>query len=157
MTKPRLSAWLIALMFGIFAAYPAIAQEAAVTGVKAAIHVHVIKLRNNKGQVGCSIWNSPKGFPKAGMAVKGEWAPIQDHQARCTFSGLPPGTYAVAILHDENSNGKMDKSMLGIPKEGWGFSKDAPIGLRGPPSFQAASFPYKGGTLDLMVNAKYWP
>jgi uncharacterized protein (DUF2141 family) len=45
--------------------------------------------------------------------------------ARCDFGDIPPGTYAIAVIHDENSHGKLDTNRLGVPTEGYGFSGDA--------------------------------
>jgi uncharacterized protein (DUF2141 family) len=58
-------------------------------------------------------------------------------------AGLPPGTYAAQVFHDENENHKVDRGLIGIPKEGIGFSNDAPI-RTGPPSFQEAEFKVNG-------------
>ena len=68
---------------------------------------------------------------------------VRHTQARCDFADIPPGTYALAVIHDENSNGKLDTNWLGIPTEGYGFSNDAKA-LLGAPSFAAASFAYDG-------------
>lgn len=35
---------------------------------------------------------------------------------------LEPGIYGFTLVDDENNNGKIDKNMIGIPKEGFGFS-----------------------------------
>jgi len=70
------------------------------------------------------------------------------------YQDIPPGTYALAVVHDENMNGKLDTNWLGIPTEGYGFSNDVKA-LLGPPSFSAASFQYKGGTLDLTISLHY--
>ena len=40
------------------------------------------------------------------------------------FKDLPPGTYAVQVMHDENENNKLDTNFLGIPTEGYGFSNN---------------------------------
>ena len=79
---------------------------------------------------------------------------VPNTEARCDFEGIPPGTYALVVLHDENMNGKIDTNPLGIPKEGYGFSKDAK-GWFGAPSYRAASFEYDGETLDLTVTLRY--
>jgi len=79
---------------------------------------------------------------------------VRDKQARCDFEDIPPGTYALAIVHDENMNGKLDTNLLGIPKEGYGFSNDAKA-LLGAPSFSAASFPYDGQNLELTISLNY--
>lgn len=35
---------------------------------------------------------------------------------------LEPGVYGFTIVDDENNNGKIDKNIIGMPKEGFGFS-----------------------------------
>ncbi|WP_266363534.1 DUF2141 domain-containing protein [Tellurirhabdus rosea] len=37
---------------------------------------------------------------------------------------LEPGWYAIAIFHDQNNNGQLDKKLFGIPKEPYGFSNN---------------------------------
>jgi uncharacterized protein (DUF2141 family) len=66
----------------------------------------------------------------------------------------PAGTYALVVVHDENMNGKLDTTRLGIPMEGYGFSNDARAFL-GAPSFSAASFQYGGQNLELTINLHY--
>jgi uncharacterized protein (DUF2141 family) len=60
----------------------------------------------------------------------------------------------MAVIHDENMNGKLDADWLEIPKEGYGFSNDVKT-LLGAPSFSAASFKYDGKTLDLTISLNY--
>jgi uncharacterized protein (DUF2141 family) len=79
---------------------------------------------------------------------------IQESQARCDFEDIPPGTYALAVIHDENMNGKLDTNWLGIPKEGYGFSNDARASL-GAPAFSDASFQYDGQNLDFTISLRY--
>ena len=58
--------------------------------------------------------------------------------ASISLGELPPGTYALVVIHDANRNGDIDRNFLGIPTEAWGFSNDAK-GTLGPPSFDAAA------------------
>jgi len=60
----------------------------------------------------------------------------------------------MAVVHDENMNGKLDTSWIGRPKEGYGFSNDVKS-LLSAPSFSDASFRYGGGTLDLAIHLHY--
>lgn len=60
------------------------------------------------------------------------------------FKGVPAGKYAISLFHDENDNGKLERNMLGIPTEGYGFSRNA-RGFRAPPSFINAAFDVKEG------------
>jgi uncharacterized protein (DUF2141 family) len=79
---------------------------------------------------------------------------VTNSHAVCEFLGVAPGTYAVSVFHDENSNGKLDTNFMGIPREGVGASNDAK-GHLGPPKFDAASFHFLGGRLELKISVNY--
>ncbi len=120
------------------------------------IHVKILNIRNRNGTVDCALFDSPEGFPREFllsaqnvMVIK-----VRYTEARCDFEAIPPGTYALAVVHDENSNGKLDANWLGIPTEGYGFSNNAKA-LLGTPSFAAASFWYDGRTLDMTISLRY--
>jgi uncharacterized protein (DUF2141 family) len=74
--------------------------------------------------------------------------------AGCAFEDIPPGRYALAVVHDENMNGKLDTNAFGIPTEGYGFSNDV-TGVFGAPAFSAASFAYDGRPLALTIRLRY--
>jgi uncharacterized protein (DUF2141 family) len=119
------------------------------------IHVEISGLRNDKGQLLCALFSSADAFPKkADKAVVRLTAKIAERRAVCDFTGVAPGTYAVSVVHDENSNGKLDTNFVGMPREGVGASNDAK-GHMGPPKFSAASFQYHGGRLDLKIRINY--
>jgi uncharacterized protein (DUF2141 family) len=121
------------------------------------IHVEISGLRSDKGQMLCALYSSAQAdaFPKkADKAVARATANIADHQAVCEFTGVAAGTYAVSVVHDENSNGKLDTNFVGMPREGVGASNDAK-GHMGPPKFSAAAFQYAAGRLDLKIHVKY--
>src|ERR1700737_2366540 len=120
-----------------------------------AIHVEISGLRSDKGQMLCALFSSADAFPtKADKAVARVTAKIAERQAACDFAGVAPGTYAVSVVHDENSNGKLDTNFIGMPREGVGASNDAK-GHMGPPQFGAASFAYRGGRLELKIHVNY--
>lgn len=120
------------------------------------IHVKILDIRNSTGAVACALFESPEGFPTEYLrsATRIMFIKVRARQARCDFEDIPPGTYALAVVHDENMNGKLDTNLLGIPKEGYGFSNDAKA-LLGAPSFSAASFPYDGQDLELTISLNY--
>lgn len=122
----------------------------------AGIHVQVLDIRNSTGTVACALFESPDGFPKAFLrsATNVMVIKVRKAQARCAFEDIPPGTYAIAAIHDENMNGELDANWLGIPTEGYGFSNDAKASL-GAPSFAAASFPYDGRNVELTIRLHY--
>ncbi len=66
---------------------------------------------------------------------------------------MPFGTLAVSVLDDENSNLEMDMR-LGIPREGFGFSNDAPVGLS-PPKFEDSSFQFTSSGQKITIRMRY--
>ncbi len=118
--------------------------------------MQVLNIRNSAGTVDCALFDSPAGFPIEALlsATNVVVIKVRKTHACCDFEDIPPGTYALAVIHDENMNGKLDTNFLGIPKEGYGFSNGAKS-LLGAPSFSAASFEYDGGTLDLTISLHY--
>ena len=120
------------------------------------IHVTVLGIRNSTGTVACALFESPAGFPVEFLhsATNVMVIRIRKSQARCDFEDIPPGTYALAVIHDENMNGKLDTNALGIPQEGYGFSNRAKAWF-GAPSFDAASFGYDGRALEMTLALDY--
>ncbi len=120
------------------------------------IHVKILDIRNSTGTIACALFDSTIGFPievllsaRNVMITK-----VLNKEARFTFEDIPPGTYALVVVHDENMNGKLDTKWLGIPKEGYGFSNDVKAKLRAP-SFSAASFYYDGESLSMTISLNY--
>jgi uncharacterized protein (DUF2141 family) len=120
------------------------------------IHVTILNIRNSIGTVACALFESGVGFPEDYLRTATNIAviKIRHEQARCDFQDIPRGTYAMAVVHDENMNGKLDKNWIGRPKEGYGFSNDAKS-LLSAPSFSDASFVYDGRNLNLTMTLRY--
>ena len=130
---------------------PAFAQSAC-----PGIHVSILNIRNSTGTVACALFESADGFPYEYLrsATNVMVIKIRKAQARCDFEDIPPGTYAMAVVHDENMNGKLDTNWLGIPTEGYGFSNNAKA-VFSAPSFSDASFTYDGQNVDLTMSLHY--
>jgi len=73
---------------------------------------------------------------------------------RVDIPDVPPGIYAAQAFHDENDNGRLDRTILGLPKEAMGFSNDAPIHL-GPPRFDAAAFSVGAQNEHIAFSLRY--
>lgn len=117
------------------------------------IRVKITNLRNNKGHVLISLFKEGVGYPgEPGKAYKVAKLSIVDKSATVLFSQLPTAHYAIAILHDENDDAKMNKNFFGLPEEGYGFSNNA-MGMFGPPSFNKASFSHLANS-ETILNIK---
>lgn len=118
--------------------------------------VKVVELENDRGKVGCALYRGEKGFPdEQKHAVKGTLARIRERRATCVFRGVPEGEYALAVLHDENSNGELDTNIFGVPTEGYGVSNNAEAGTFGPPSYEDARFRYDGSPRVMRIKLRY--
>jgi uncharacterized protein (DUF2141 family) len=124
----------------------------------------------NPGEVVVTVTDlrSDKGVVRACMTTREEIFPrcIKDPESHrvvvpagavveIRFTGVKPGRYAIALLHDENNNGKADRAAGMMPKEGYGFSRDAPVRMA-PPKFRDAVFE-QGDTLQrLKIRMRYF-
>ncbi|TNC74764.1 DUF2141 domain-containing protein [Rubellimicrobium roseum] len=71
-----------------------------------------------------------------------------------TVTGVPPGTYAVQVVHDENDNQTLDRPGF-LPTEGMGFSRDAPMRF-GPPQWRDASFTLEEPGATVRLTMRYF-
>ncbi len=145
----------IAVVVGSMVCASCIDAQANDLGAVNSIKVLVVGLHSSDGEVDCALFGGAVGFPsdssKAGETTKSK---IENGQAVCMFANVAPGDYAVSVFHDENSNGKLDRNFMGMPKEGVGASNDA-AGHFGPPKYDDARFSYKGGRSVLAIHVRY--
>lgn len=106
----------------------------------AALTVTVTNVRNSTGRVHIDICRQTEFLKKC--TVTGEARAVKGVTV-IVIENLPAGDYAVQGTYDENGNGKVDRALFGIPKEGVGFSNDAPISW-GPPKWADARFSVEG-------------
>lgn len=126
------------------------AQKVGVT-----LKVRVRGARNLEGRLALALFNSESAFPDQEKAYRGRLVRLSKTTQVVSFSGLVPGKYAVAVLHDENSNGKMDFNFIGIPTEGFGFSNDASEPF-GPPSFGDSAFQVGRVEKQISLSLRYY-
>ncbi len=117
------------------------------------VEVSVTGLRSAKGQLLVCLTTRASAFPdcskdKASVRMAVKAADAVDFAIHAPAAG----TYAIAVVHDENGNNKMDKAIF-LPKEGFGFSRNPAITV-GPPSFKAASF-VVAGDVRQSIRMKY--
>lgn len=147
MRRALLVGWLL------WMSAPSVRAEAAAGQVT----VELAGLRNTKGQVFVALFRSKDGFPGSpDKAFAGRKTTIRDKQhVRVVFEGVPPGPFAVSVFHDEDGNSRMERGAFGIPKEGWGASRDAKAHF-GPPSWDDAQLTLGAGEhKHIVVHLRY--
>lgn len=117
------------------------------------LELDVQNLRSAKGVIRICLTPRAESFPACNNDSRALTRSVPATQRRVQFEGLAPGDYAVAIIHDENRNQKLDK-LMGIPREGFGFSRN-PVIRFGPPSFAAARFTLDGAARPQQVRMQY--
>jgi len=149
---------LLTILFTIAMAIatPVCAQDAAQQ--QDVLRVHLDGFRNNIGKAHCTLFNDsdPAAFPKEGKKAfkDGEAPSIKNAYAEIDFTGVPPGKYALVCYHDENSNGKFDESVFGMPEEGYCFSNNVKPTIMAP-NFAECAFDYKGGDQPISITMIY--
>lgn len=122
---------------------------------ESAIRIKITGLRNQKGHVLINLFNGQNGYPdNAANAFRKARVEINGSEASVKFTDLPAGKYAFAVLHDENDDGVMNKTGVGIPKEGYGFSNNV-TGAFGPPSWKRAGFSHNKNETIQTVRIRY--
>lgn len=122
----------------------------AASGTAADLTVTVANIARGEGQVRIAVYDAAGWLE----APRREAAKPADPNQPLRFGfEVPPGTYAVAVLHDLNDNGRMDYRLLRLPKEPYGFSNGAVPRLR-PPRFEDAAFVVGEGPVAVAVELR---
>lgn len=113
---------------------------AKIPGPRGTLTIEISGFRSLKGEVLISLFQETLGFPEhSEQALINFSTPVLSGRQHFEFPPLPWGRYSYSILHDENGNGTMDRTLLGSPREGYAFSNDLE-GHFGQPEAEKALF-----------------
>ena len=124
MNRKFLSSALLSVFF-----FSAIHKE--VLAQKYTVNIKINNLNSKKGQLLISIFNKETGFPENNKAAYSTLVFKEPLRSNLSLF-LPKGSYAFAIVHDKNSNNKMDKNLVGAPTEAYGVSLNKTYLLKAP-------------------------
>lgn len=131
-------------------------SSAAEAAYKGNLTVQVSNLRSQKGQLCIKLFSSSQGFPEGSESgVKRQCSKITDNPMTFTFNNLTSGNYAVAVFHDSNGDGKLNRNSLGMPTEGYGFSNNPAYSRTGPPKYGEAVFLLVGANTNVQIRLRY--
>jgi len=117
------------------------------------LKVEISGVQSDSGKVTVTLYTDAGTFLKSGIGETTS-AAASAGKVIITLAGLNPGTYAVAAHHDEDGDGEMAKNLFGVPKEGYGFSNNAPATF-GPPDFRDAAFRLDAEGASIAVRMTY--
>ena len=134
---------LVAFAISLMLSTATFAQEAGVS-----VTVTLENVLNDQGEILAALHDSST-FMK-GQGIDNFKAKAQKGELTFTFENVPEGTYAVSVLHDLNSNVRMDFETNGMPKEPYGMSGNEMT--MGPPTFDSAAFEVGSEDVELVIR-----
>ncbi len=114
------------------------------------VEIHVKGIASPEGRLFVGLFRPEDDFPQQKQAYQGVVVVVENQETATRFADVPDGTYAVAVYHDTNGNGELDRNLFGVPKEDYGFSNNA-RGSFGAPAFKEAAFEH-GGTTRIAID-----
>jgi len=126
--------------------HPASAQQGRV-------QVVIKGFTSDKGVCQACLFNNAENFQAGKNAVSCAAVTIRNRTVSMVFDALPDGAYALLVFHDENSNKKLDKNFLGIPREGYGASLNQ-LPFAAAPGFDDNKFTVKHSTVFLTIRLR---
>lgn len=142
------------ISFGLLVAAAAMTMGAAPGDLAQPLSMDVQGLRSPRGNFLICVTRSAAHFPDCKEDPEGRHFTVPATSGAIELGRLAPGSYAIAIIHDENGNGKLD-TFAGIPREGVGFSRNPAIRF-GAPSFRSAQFAVSGAAVRQDIKIKYF-
>ena len=122
------------------------------------LHITIQNLKpSSNGTIRIAIFSNEKGFKdeKEDRLVICEKSEIINGKLKLDIP-IKQGTYGISVLDDENNSGKMEYKLIGIPKEGFGFSNYS-LKLMKKPKFNDFSFRLcDKETKEILVSMKYY-
>ena len=120
------------------------------------VTITVTDLRNTKGVVMACMTTKESVFPKCRRDPNSHRTVVKAaNTITIRFDNVKPGDYAIALLHDENEDGKANRVLGMAPKEGYGFSRDAPVRMA-PPEWDDAVFTMGDAPKTLTIKMRYF-
>ena len=118
----------------------------------ATLEVRIDGLRETKGHVLVALADSADAWDGKVEARARMRHPVAGTSETIRFDDLPPGHYAISLFHDENDNGRMDKNIVGMPTEGYGFSQNPRVMRKA--TFEEARFEVAADGADIVVELR---
>lgn len=133
-------------------AYETVAVEIVEPEREPALIVKLSGAPSTTGEYYCALFADEADFRSRENAVATIRIPVQD-ASEWIVEDISAGDYAIAVYHDANSNGKLDRHFVGYPLEAYGFSNNARAKM-GPPAFAAATVRLGEGPVELAIQVK---
>jgi len=123
------------------------------TEEKCNLTVTISGFENDHGDVRLALVNSEETYKSKIPAEDRLVSGIENNTATFKIENLDYGEYAIKVFHDEDQDGELDKTFLGLPTEAYGFSNNA-RGTFGPPDYDEAKFVISQKEVEMTIIVK---
>lgn len=123
---------------------------AAIPASGATVEVRVSGVSAGKGKVNVAVCDRERFLKQCAYSTS---VPAQAAEVVVSLKDIPPGTWAVLAYQDENENGELDRNFIGMPRENYGFSRNA-AGRFGPPGFDDAAIEVREGSTAAAIRLR---
>lgn len=114
--------------------------------------LNVTGIEDTRGFIRIALFDEESYFPEdIDNALLRVTEPVTSDSITVEIQGIDRGAYAIALFHDKDGDGVLDRNFLGIPTEKIGFSSDARA-VTGPPDYEDALFLFEEDTLLIHVE-----
>ena len=120
---------------------------------RSAVEVAVSGVRDAAGHIRVALCTR-ETFPGTDCPIHAA-SPAQAGTTTVRINGVPAGTYALEVFHDDDDSGRMEFSLLGVPKKGMGFS-GTKLPLFGPPDFADAAVTIGLSGARIVARLRYY-
>ena len=131
----------------------ALAVMFSLTAQAESLTIVITGIEETQGEIRLALFDSAEAFDNGGTATQGRLQPVTGEEVTVVIDDLAAGEYAIKLYHDADSNGELDRNMMGMPRERYGFSNNK--GRFGPPPWQEAVFVVAEGTdTEISINLR---
>lgn len=107
-------------------------MSVVVFGQKSKLTVIIDNIQETKGKIFIGLYDRAESFPTPGKFLKNIAVTVKGKIVKYTFDNLDTKKYAIALYHDVNEDGKINRNFIGVPTEGYGFSRNYKPTLSAP-------------------------
>lgn len=119
--------------------------------LKSQLIIEITNIKEVKGRIELGLYDDPEVFLSETEQYKVLYVPVENKLTIITIDSIPEGTYAISLMHDLNSDGKMEKNFIQYPQEPYGFSNNIRPRFS-KPEFEDCQFYYNGINLEISIE-----
>lgn len=136
--------------------FPFLFAQVTTAPTRGSIQLTLKNIESTQGSIRVAIYDNEQDFEQQSRALYGEViSDFSTKEKKIQLPLLSYGDYAIAVYHDLNNNNRLDKTLLGIPREPYAFSNN-PTAKWSPPTFTQSKFQLREEQLEMSIQLRLW-